>query len=160
MCNVCVMGEALLGDMMKIQITELVEWLCTPAWWSEVLRTRTSVGGPSALWGCVTTSAFILIILRSYLHLVCLHHEWKTFILKTKLPIIAYTESKWLCIFLRTFERERPLTHNITLLQRKFLPSKYTLGITSKLKQILMMTATTNIQVDTSLQADFFVCYI
>jgi hypothetical protein len=24
-CNVCVMGEALLGDMMKIQITELVE---------------------------------------------------------------------------------------------------------------------------------------
>ena len=24
-CNVCVMGEALLGDMMKIQTTELVE---------------------------------------------------------------------------------------------------------------------------------------
>jgi hypothetical protein len=24
-CNVCVMGEALLGDMMKIQVTELVE---------------------------------------------------------------------------------------------------------------------------------------
>jgi hypothetical protein len=24
-CNVCVMGEALLGDMMKIQMTELVE---------------------------------------------------------------------------------------------------------------------------------------
>jgi hypothetical protein len=25
MCNVCVMGEALLGDMMMIQMTELVE---------------------------------------------------------------------------------------------------------------------------------------
>jgi hypothetical protein len=24
-CNVCVMGEALLGDMMMIQMTELVE---------------------------------------------------------------------------------------------------------------------------------------
>jgi hypothetical protein len=24
-CNVCMMGEALLGDKMKIQITELVE---------------------------------------------------------------------------------------------------------------------------------------
>jgi hypothetical protein len=25
MCNVCVMGEVLLGDMMMIQMTELVE---------------------------------------------------------------------------------------------------------------------------------------
>jgi hypothetical protein len=25
LCNVCVMGEALLGDMMMIQMTELVE---------------------------------------------------------------------------------------------------------------------------------------
>jgi hypothetical protein len=25
MCNVCVMGEVLLGDMMTIQMTELVE---------------------------------------------------------------------------------------------------------------------------------------
>jgi hypothetical protein len=25
MCNVCVMGEALLGDLMMIQMTELVE---------------------------------------------------------------------------------------------------------------------------------------
>jgi hypothetical protein len=30
-CNVCVMGEALLGVMMKIQITELAESLCAPA---------------------------------------------------------------------------------------------------------------------------------
>jgi hypothetical protein len=55
-------------------------------------------------------SAFILIILRSYLHLVRLHHEGKTSILKTKLPVIAYTESKWLIMFLRTFGRGRPLT--------------------------------------------------
>jgi hypothetical protein len=27
-CNVCVMGEVLLGDLMKIQITELAESLC------------------------------------------------------------------------------------------------------------------------------------
>jgi hypothetical protein len=38
---------------------------------------------------------FILIILRSYLHLVCLHHEEKTCILKTKLTVIAYAENKW-----------------------------------------------------------------
>jgi hypothetical protein len=30
-CNVCVMGEALLGGMMKIQTTELAESLCAPA---------------------------------------------------------------------------------------------------------------------------------
>jgi hypothetical protein len=30
-CNVCVMGEALLDVMMKIQITELAESLCAPA---------------------------------------------------------------------------------------------------------------------------------
>jgi hypothetical protein len=30
-CIVCVMGEALLGNMMKIQIIELVESLCAPA---------------------------------------------------------------------------------------------------------------------------------
>jgi hypothetical protein len=53
-CNVCVMGEALLGGMMKIQITELAEWLQAPAWLSKVLRTRTSVGGPNTLGGSVT----------------------------------------------------------------------------------------------------------
>jgi hypothetical protein len=52
--NVCVMGEALLGEMMKIQITELAEWLLAPAWLSEILRTRTSVGGPNTLGGSVT----------------------------------------------------------------------------------------------------------
>jgi hypothetical protein len=31
MFNVCVMGEALLGDVMEIQITKLAESLCTPA---------------------------------------------------------------------------------------------------------------------------------
>jgi hypothetical protein len=53
MCNVCMMGWALLGDMMTIQITELTESLCTPAWLSEVRRTRTSVGGPNTLGGSV-----------------------------------------------------------------------------------------------------------
>jgi hypothetical protein len=55
-------------------------------------------------------SAFILIILRSYLHPVCLHHEEKICILKTKLPVIAYAKNKWLIMFLRTFGRERPPT--------------------------------------------------
>jgi hypothetical protein len=50
-CNVCVMGEALLGDIMMIQMTELVEWLCTSTWLSMVLRTRTYVGGPNTLGG-------------------------------------------------------------------------------------------------------------
>jgi hypothetical protein len=40
--------------MMKIQITELVESLCAPAWLSEVLRTGTSIGGPNTLEGSVT----------------------------------------------------------------------------------------------------------
>jgi hypothetical protein len=31
MCNVYVMGEALVRDMMKIQIIELAESLCAPA---------------------------------------------------------------------------------------------------------------------------------
>jgi hypothetical protein len=53
-CNVCVMGEALLGDMMMILIIELTEWLRAPAWLSEVLRKRTSVGGPNTLGGSVT----------------------------------------------------------------------------------------------------------
>jgi hypothetical protein len=52
-CNVCVMGEALLGDMMMIQMTELVELLCASTGLSEVLRTRISVGGPNTLGGSV-----------------------------------------------------------------------------------------------------------
>jgi hypothetical protein len=56
-CNVCVMGKALLGDMMTIQKTDLVEWLCSSTWLSEVLRTRTTVGGPNTLGGSVTTRA-------------------------------------------------------------------------------------------------------
>ena len=34
----------------------------------------------------------------------------KTSILKMKLPVISYTESKWLIMFLRTFGRGRPPT--------------------------------------------------
>ena len=60
--------------------------------------------------------AFILIILRSYLHLVCLYHKEKTSILKTKLHLIAYAENKWLIMFLRTFGRERPLTQTLPML--------------------------------------------
>jgi hypothetical protein len=48
------MGKALLGDVMRIQSTELVELLRAPTWLSEVLRTRTSVGGPNTLGGSVT----------------------------------------------------------------------------------------------------------
>jgi hypothetical protein len=52
-CNVCVMGEELLGDMMMIQKTKLVKWLCASTWLFEDLRTRTSVGGPNTLGGSV-----------------------------------------------------------------------------------------------------------
>ena len=48
------MGEALLGDMMMIQMTELVELLRISTWLSEVLRTRTSVGGRNTLGGSMT----------------------------------------------------------------------------------------------------------
>jgi hypothetical protein len=43
------------------------------------------------------------------LHLVCLRHEEEACILKTKLPVIAYAESKWLIMFLRTFGRRPPI---------------------------------------------------
>jgi hypothetical protein len=49
-----VTGETLLGDVMRIQSTELVEGLRAPTWLSEVLRTRTSVGGPNTFGGSVT----------------------------------------------------------------------------------------------------------
>jgi hypothetical protein len=55
-------------------------------------------------------SVFILIILRLYLHLVCLRPEEKTCILKMKLPVIAYAENNWLIMLLRTFEKGRPPT--------------------------------------------------
>jgi hypothetical protein len=45
---------------MEIQITELVESLCTHAWLSEVLRTRTYVGGSNTLGGSVTIKFLIL----------------------------------------------------------------------------------------------------
>jgi hypothetical protein len=51
------MGEALLGDTMMIQMTELVKWLCASIGLTEVLRTRTSVGAPNTLGGSVTTAA-------------------------------------------------------------------------------------------------------
>jgi hypothetical protein len=54
-CNVCVMGEALLDDVMEKQITEPAESLHAPARLSEVLGTRTSVGGPNTLGGSATT---------------------------------------------------------------------------------------------------------
>jgi hypothetical protein len=41
---------------------------------------------------------------------VCLRHEEEACILKTKLPVKAYAESKWLIMFLRTFGRRRPPT--------------------------------------------------
>jgi hypothetical protein len=39
----------------------------------------------------------------------------KMSILKTKLPIVAHTESKWLIMFLRTFGRGRPTNRNVCL---------------------------------------------
>jgi hypothetical protein len=39
---------------------------------------------------------------------VCLRHKEEAYILKTKLPVIAYAEDKWLIMFLRTFGRRRP----------------------------------------------------
>jgi hypothetical protein len=46
---------------------------------------------------------------------VCLRHEEEACILKTKLPIIAYAENKWLIMFLRTFGRRRPPTGPLVL---------------------------------------------
>jgi hypothetical protein len=39
---------------------------------------------------------------------VCLHHKGEACILKTKFPVIAYSENKWLIMFLRTFGTRRP----------------------------------------------------
>jgi hypothetical protein len=50
-CNICVTGEALFGEMMRIK---LVEWLCASTGLSKVLRTRTTVGGPNTLGGSAT----------------------------------------------------------------------------------------------------------
>jgi hypothetical protein len=58
------MGEALLGDMMRIQITELAESLCAPAWLSEVLGTRTYVGGPNTLGGSITNAMAAQLALK------------------------------------------------------------------------------------------------
>jgi hypothetical protein len=41
---------------------------------------------------------------------VCLRHEEEACILKTKLPVIAYAEGKWLIMFLRIFRKRRPPT--------------------------------------------------
>jgi hypothetical protein len=41
---------------------------------------------------------------------VCIRHKGEACILKTKFPVIAYTENKWLIMFLRTFRRRRPPT--------------------------------------------------
>jgi hypothetical protein len=49
---------------------------------------------------------------------VCLRHEEEACILKSKLPVIAYAESKWLIMFLKTFGRRRPpivAPHSINL---------------------------------------------
>jgi hypothetical protein len=69
---------------------------------------------------------FILILFRSGLHFACLHHEEEACILKTKLPVMAYAENKWLIMFLRTFGRRRPPTvapRSINL----FYPNKFRL---------------------------------
>jgi hypothetical protein len=58
---------------------------------------------------------------------MCLHHEEEACIRKMKPPIIAYAESKWLIMFLRTFRRRRPPTvapHSINL----FYCNKFRLG--------------------------------
>jgi hypothetical protein len=52
-CNVCVMGETLLGKVRNSD-TELVKWSGAPAGLSEVRGTRTTVGGPNDLGGSVT----------------------------------------------------------------------------------------------------------
>jgi hypothetical protein len=58
----------------------------------------------------VIASAFTLILFGSCPHLMYLRHKEKTRIPKTKLPVIAYAENKWLIMFLRTFGRRRPPT--------------------------------------------------
>jgi hypothetical protein len=73
--DVCVMGEVLLGDlMMMIQMIKLVEWLCASTGLSEVLRTRTSVGGPNTLGGSMTMSSLIKKVKCQTLEFPSLEH--------------------------------------------------------------------------------------
>jgi hypothetical protein len=57
----------------------------------------------------VIASAFTLIFFGS-VFILCLRHKEEDYLLKVKLPIIAYGEKKWLIMFLRTFRRRRPPT--------------------------------------------------
>jgi hypothetical protein len=52
-CNVCVMGETLLGKVRNSN-TKLVKWSGAPAGLSEVRWTRTTVCGPNDLGGSIT----------------------------------------------------------------------------------------------------------
>jgi hypothetical protein len=90
-CNICVMGKTLLGDVRKIQRTELVKWLCASTGLSEVLRTRTTVSGPNTLgvpWqlvSSITVSScnplwdYIDMLSLHKLFLPCEIHYWCQF---------------------------------------------------------------------------------
>jgi hypothetical protein len=58
----------------------------------------------------VIASAFTLILFGSVFILCAFVNKGEACILKTKFPVIAYAENKWLIMFLRTFGRRRPPT--------------------------------------------------
>jgi hypothetical protein len=66
-CNICVMGETLLGNV-KNSDTELVKWSGASTGLSEVCWTRTTVGGPNNLGGCVTTTQLTIFRTAAKLH--------------------------------------------------------------------------------------------
>jgi hypothetical protein len=53
----------------------------------------------------VIASAFVLIFFGSIFILCVLRHKREAYLLKMKLPVIAYAKNKWLIMFLRTFGR-------------------------------------------------------
>jgi hypothetical protein len=62
------------------------------------------------LFRLVIASAFTLIFFGSIFILCVLRHKKEAYLFETKLPIIVYARNNWLIMFLRTFERRRPLT--------------------------------------------------
>jgi hypothetical protein len=58
---------------------------------------------------------------------VCLRHEEEACILKTKLPVIAYAENKWLIMFLGPSEGEGPQHTFCLLLHPTYIHACYRL---------------------------------
>jgi hypothetical protein len=60
-CNICVTGEALLGEEIRMQIPNLSSHYVHLPGLSKVCWTRTTVGGPNNLGGSVTKMMKLLV---------------------------------------------------------------------------------------------------